>query len=381
MRRTLAAAGVAVLAAGVGLVVPAWASAVPSNVVTSSEFFRVAEGNSIGFVRSVFGSDGTVTERRDLSGTTQDLLVVEFPTAAADGVVQVEFARRVSGAWYLVDKYADWRNDPARTTDKATEQEFYRVKQGNTVAYARKTFGANGTVTRYRDALGFDLDRVSVAWPTASGRGSVELQFVKNSSGDWRVATRTAYWDVPPRQTVDKATEPEFYRVASGNSLDYARRTFGTAGTVNAYEDLGGTVQDALTVEWPTASPYGAVSVDFVRNTAGVWKVDARRAFWSDPAEPTADLATEAELESIVVAVERGDVVTLVRVRETFGTAGSVIAYDDRPGTAADVLEVTWFTGARFGDVRLTFDKSRAAAWAVTSAAHVISPWSGASSG
>ena len=369
MKRILGTALAAVLAAGAGLVAPAAAGAVPSNVVTSAEFNKVAYGNSLDHVRQVFGSKGTVIDREDPPGYGGDYVKVDFPTYYPNGTVEVEFLRRSSGAWYLVTKYAFWANAAARTADTATLPEFNRVAQGNSIAYVRSTFGTNGTITEYYDAPGNGDDAVVVEWPTEWVDGWVQVSFVKSSSGTWTVDTRSGSWAVDPAQTADKATEAEFDRVKAGNSIDYARSTFGTAGTIGSYYDAPGTVDDAVSIAWPTESPDGLVRLDFVKSSSGAWKVESRWARWGRPATPTADVATQAEFESLAA----GD--TLAHVRSTFGTAGTVTSRWDGPDVHGDWLEIAWYTGADTEPVFITFMVGSAETWAIPGVDYMWGPW------
>ena len=370
MKRILGTAVAAVLAAGAGLVAPAVATAVPSNVVTSAEFNKVAYGNSIDYVRTTFGNQGKVIDREDPPGYGGDYVRVAFPTYYADGTVEVEFLRRSSGTWYLVAKYADWANRATRTADKATESEYNKVTQGNSIAYARSTFGTNGTIVESYEAPGTEYDFVVLEWPTASADGWVQALFLKSSSGVWKVDTRAAFWGVAPKQTSDKATEAEFDQVKPGNSIDHARSTFGTAGTVNYSYDGPGTADDAVWLLWPTGTPEGLVEVDFVKSSAGAWKVESRWAHWDRTAEPTEDVATRDEFSSLAV----GD--TLAAARSAFGTAGTVVAYEDDLGTDADVVVVNWYTGPETEDVSIAFKKNTPTEWSIVSTDDMWGPWS-----
>ncbi|GAA1710145.1 hypothetical protein GCM10009809_03120 [Isoptericola hypogeus] len=370
MKRIIGTAVAAVLLAGAGLA-PAATAAVPSNVVTSAEFNKVAYGNSIDYVRSTFGNNGKVVDRQDPAGTAGDYVRVEFPTYYKDGTVAVEFLRRTSGTWYLVSKYASWGNRATRTADKATEAEFNKVKQGNSIDYVRSAFGTNGTIVQTFEAPGTEFDFVALEWPTASTDGWVQVLFVKSSSGTWKVETRAAYWDVAPKRTTNKATESEFNKVKPGNSIDHARSTFGTAGTIDYYYDAPGSVDDQVRLLWPTESPDGVVYADFVKTSTGTWKVERRFAYWDRVAEPTTNVATQAEYESLTV----GD--TLAQVRGTFGTAGTVAAYLDEPGTAEDLVDVVWYTGAGSEDVFITFMKNAWGEWSIGGADYMSGPWTG----
>lgn len=274
MKRILGVAAIVTLAAGVALVAPANASAVTSDVVTSPEFYKVAYGDSITHVRSTFGGNGTVVGRTDNPGTAWDGLTIEFPTAYENGVVDVHFSRLSSGRWYLDTKRAWWGSPVRRTENTATESEFYKVEPGNTISHARTTFGSDGTIVEYQDSAGTSIDMVTVAWPTPSLEGELSVEFLRTSKGVWKVRTRSVSWGVDVRRTADTAAETEADRIAPGNSLDYVRRTFGTAGTVLAYTDESGTSYDGLLVGWPTSSPDGQVSVHFDRRPSGEWRVD-----------------------------------------------------------------------------------------------------------
>ena len=359
MKRIIGTAVAAAVVVGAALVAPAVATAVPSNVVTSAEFNKVAYGNSIDYVRKTFGTNGTVVDRLDVPGTVNDSVSVEFPTYYDEGFVQVDFARRSSGAWYLVTKYAYWGVTATRTADKATEAEFAKVAQGNSIAYVRSAFGTNGTVTETYDAPGTAYDSVVVEWPTASVDGWVQVYFAKSSSGTWKVDTRSAFWGVAPKQTADKATEAEFNKVKLGNSIEYARSTFGTAGTISFYYDAPGTADDMVSIGWPTAAPDGSVDLDFVKSSSGAWKVDGRSAYWARTATPTTDLATQAEFEKL------GKGSTLDEARSTFGTAGTVVATWDGPGTDSDLLVMAWYAGTEGGDVTILFGKTTAGVWTI----------------
>lgn len=370
MNRIISTMTAAVLATGVGLMAPAAASAVPTNVVTSSKFARVTQGNSVDYVRTTFGSNGTVLQRRDVPGTANDYVRLEFPTYYPGGTVEVEFHRRSSGTWYLVSKYALWGNSATRTTDRATESEFDRVKQGNSIAYVRSTFGTDGTITEYFDAPGNADDGVVVEWPTASSKGRVQMSFTKGASGTWKVDTRAAYWTGVPRQTADKATEAEFNQVKAGDTIQRTRGTFGTDGTIRSYYDPPGTADDAVTIAWPTPSPGGAVTIDLAKGLSGFWKVDGRRASWDRTAEPTEDLATRDEFYSVATTD------SLSLARKLLGSPGTVVNYADVPGTADDLIEVAWYTGPDTGDVVIVF-RNTADGWTIVDVDDMSGPWSG----
>ncbi|MEN5075004.1 hypothetical protein ABE437_14385 [Isoptericola cucumis] len=378
MKRILGAAVVAVLAAGAGLGVPAAATAaVPSGVVTSKEFAKVAYGNSISYVRSTFGSNGKVVDRYDGPGTADDYVRVEFPTYYAAGTVEIEFLRRSSGTWYLVAKYALWGNTAKRTADKATQSEFHTVKQGNTITHARKAFGTSGTITEVYEAPGTKFDGVVLEWPTASVDGWVQVYFTKSPSGTWKVDTRSAYWAVEARRTADKATEAEFDAVRIGNSLDHARSTFGTGGTIGYSYDAPGTVDDATIIGWPTASPDGYVELELGKRSSGAWAVAARHAYWAVPAKATTNPATEAEYGTLRDKLANGYQVSLSEARGVFGSAGTVVYRGDGPGTDGDQLLVHWYTGTDGADVLMNFVVS-GGTWTALTVDDIAGPWSGA---
>ncbi|SDS27770.1 hypothetical protein SAMN04489860_1193 [Paraoerskovia marina] len=194
MKRYISAAVACLLALSVSAVAAPAANAVPSRIVTSSEFYSVHQGNSIAHVRARFGNNGTVTARYDTSGWKYDWVSLDFPTYYDSGWVTVDFVRNSSGTWVLDTKYAYWGLTAVQTKDKATKAEFNRVKEGNSIDYARSTFGTNGTIISYVDAPGYAYDLVTIEWPTASPYGYVLLDFGKRSSGSWKVETRSAYW-------------------------------------------------------------------------------------------------------------------------------------------------------------------------------------------
>jgi len=373
MKRIISTAVAAVLA--VGLAVPAAATAaVPSNVVTSGEYAKVAYGNSIQYVRSTFGTNGTVIDRVDVAGTKNDYVKVRFPTYYKGGSVEVEFLRRTSGTWYLVTKWAIWANSATRTADKATSAEFGRVKQGNSITFVRQTFGTAGTVIEAYEAPGTKYDYVALQWPTASADGWVEVAFVKNSSGTWKVDTRAGYFDVVAKQTADKATRAEFDKVAVGNSIDHARRTFGTTGTINYQFDAPGSASDLVWLLWPTESPDGFVNVDFAKTSAGTWKATGRWAFWAEPAEPTDDVATEAEFTRLRDRLANGQPVSLSLARSVLGSAGTIGYRADEAGTDLDRLGVAWYTGTEGAEVQLSFVVS-GGTWTALTTDDIAGPW------
>jgi hypothetical protein len=368
MKKLVGVVSAAVLALGAILTVPAVAAAVPASVVTSSEFMAVQPGNSIEFVRKTFGSNGKVVDRYDGPGTASDYVTVEFPTYYDGGQVEIGFLRRTSGTWYLVSKYAYWDNSAVRTANKATAAEFNRVKQGSSIASVRSTFGSSGTITEYYDAPGTEYDGVVVQWPTASVDGWVQVYFTKRTSGTWVVDTRSAYWDIYPAPAADVVTESEFFKVKAGNSVDFARSTFGGTGTIDYYSDAPGTADDAVRIAWPVASPEGWVALDFAKSSSNVWKVDRRRVYWARSAEPTSDVATSDELAGIWLNSSLDD------ARAAFGTAGTIVYYGDGPGTGEDIVDVAWYTGSSTDDVFITFWKV-AGEWAIVNEDEIHSPW------
>ncbi|MFC7878610.1 hypothetical protein [Isoptericola sp. NPDC057391] len=373
MKRILSTAVAAVIA--VGLAVPVTATAaVPSNVVTSREFAKVAYGNSIQYVRSTFGTNGTVVDRIDVAGTRNDYVKVRFPTYYKDGTVEVEFLRRTSGTWYLVAKYASWGNSAKRTADKATSAEFGKVKQGNSITYTRQTFGTAGTVVETYEAPGTEHDAVVLEWPTESTDGWVQVYFVKNSSGTWKVDTRVAFWGEDAKRTADKATRAEFDRVAIGNSIDHVRRTFGTAGTIAYYFDAPGSSSDLVWLLWPTPSPDGFLNVDFAKTSAGTWKTVGRWAAWEEPAVATDDVATEAEFTQLRDRLANGQPVTLAMARSVLGSAGTIGYRADEAGTDLDQLGVAWYTGTEGAEVQLSFVVS-GGTWTALTTDHIAGPW------
>jgi hypothetical protein len=285
MKRILSAAVAAVIAVGVGVAAPTTASAaVPSSVVTTTEFLKVAYGNSIDYVRKTFGNNGTVTYKSDKAGTAYDRVTVEFPTYEDSGFVSVDFRRKTNNTWYLYTKSAYWGVDApwTATNNKATQAEFAKIAVGNSIDHVRKTFGSTGTIWSYFDAPGTSYDSVTIEWPTTSEYGWVWVDFVKTSSGAWKVDTRSAYWgiDAPWSATNNKATQAEYNKLKPGNSIDYARQTFGTSGTITSYFDAPGYSNDSVTLEWPTTSEYGYVTVDFIKNSSGAWKIETLDAYW-----------------------------------------------------------------------------------------------------
>ncbi|GII98090.1 hypothetical protein Slu03_04680 [Sediminihabitans luteus] len=248
--------------------------------MTSSEFYSVSYGHSIDHVRKTFGNNGKVVDRYDGAGTRYDSVTLEFPTYYEEGSVRVLFGKNAKGAWVLDSKAAYWGVSATRTANKATPTEFGKLKEGHSLDYVRSTFGTAGTITYYYDRPGTKYDNVTVEWPTDSVDGAVSIDFVKSTSGVWKLDSRSAYWAIEPAQTANKATPAEFAKVQVGNSLAYAQSTFGTAGTITYYYDATGTKYDTVTIEWPTDSPYGYVSLDFKKSSAGTWKVSDSYAFW-----------------------------------------------------------------------------------------------------
>jgi len=373
MKRILGTTVAAVLAAAVGLIASVGtatsAAADGPEVVAPSEFFGVTQGDSLDRVRGVFGTDGTVIDRKDPPGYRGDSLTVEFLTPAVDGFVEVRFLRRSSGAWYLVTKDVYWGNTATRTEDKAREAEFFQVKPGNTISYVRGTFGTDGTIAKYFDAPGNADDRVVVEWPTASVDGWVRISFTKTGAGVWKVAARAASWAVAPERTADTVTEAEFDRIRAENPIDLVRSTFGTAGTIDSYDDPPGTTGDRVTIGWPTESPEGLVQIHFDKDANGVWRVESRSAHWGRTATPTADAATQADFESLAVGR------TLAIVREAFDTPGTVTSQWDGPWVAEDRLEVAWFTGPDTRDLTITFVVGRTGAWTIGDVDSITGPW------
>ena len=376
MKRILGAAVVAVIAAGAGLAAPAATAAVPSDVVTSAEFKKVAYGDAISSVRSVFGTKGAVVDRYDVPGTVDDYVRVEFPTHSEGGTVEVDFLRRPSGTWYLVAKYAYWGISAYRTVDKATLSEFNKVRQGTSITDVRRIFGTNGTITEQYDAPGTKHDGVVVEWPTDSVDGWVQVYFTRSTSGTWRVDTRSAYWAVEVTPTSDTVTESEFDRVRLGSSINQARSTFGTAGTIGYFYDAPGTGDDTTIVGWPTPSPDGYVELEFTRPSSATWTVATRTAYWAIPAKVTTDVATEEEFGTLRDELESGRTVSLTEARRVFGSSGTVVYRSGASGTAADRLAVHWYTGAEGQDVVMSFAVS-GGTWTAMSVDDIQGPWSG----
>jgi hypothetical protein len=285
MKRILSAAVAALIAVGVGVVAPSTASAaVPASAVTTAEFIKVNYGNSLDYVRKTFGANGTVTYKSDKAGTAYDSLTIEFSTADEYGYVDVNFRRNSKNAWYLYSKNGYWGVDApwTATNNKATQAEFAKIAVGNSIDHVRKTFGSSGTIWAYADRPGTSYDSVAIDWPTTSEYGGVTVNFVKSSSGVWKVDTRGVYWgiDAPWTATNNKATQAEYNKLKPGNSIDYTRQTFGTSGTITSYVDAPGYAGDYVTLEWPTTSQYGYVTVDFIKNSSGAWRIEALDAYW-----------------------------------------------------------------------------------------------------